>query len=93
VQWRHVRLVLACPRCNGWHEKSNRPPAAKYVARLHRRNEFLIASHHPLRPTLLAQTGPTATARIATLQRASSEVTVGGARQAWSAPEEQPSVF
>lgn len=86
-------LVLACPSCNGWQQKSDRPPAAKYVERLHRRNEFLIASHHPLRPTLLTQTGPTAVLRIATLQRALSEVTVGGAREPWFAPQEFPARF
>ena len=86
-------LVLACPDCNGWREKSDRPPAMRYVERLHRRNEFLIASHHPLRPTLLGQTGPTATDRIATLQRAFNEVTVGGARQPWLAPHELPPTF
>lgn len=86
-------LVLACPSCNGWQQKSERPPAAKCLERLHRRNEFLIASHHPLRPTLLSQTGPTATARIRMLQRAFSEATVGGARQPWLAPQELPAKF
>ena len=81
-------LVLACQRCNGWHEKSNRPPHIRYVERLHRRNEWLIASQHPLRPTLIAQTGDTAEVRAATLRRAHREVTVGGVRLEWEAPEE-----
>jgi hypothetical protein len=81
-------LVLACARCNGWHEKSNRPPHARYVERLHRRNEFLIASQHPLRPTLIAQTGASADERSRTLRRALDEVTVQGARIGWEAPEE-----
>jgi hypothetical protein len=29
-------------------------PDLGYVARLERRNEYLIASHHPLRETLMA---------------------------------------
>ena len=37
--------------------KFTRLPALKYLARLHTRNEFLIASHHPLRETLIRQTG------------------------------------
>ncbi len=86
-------LVLACPRCNGWHEKSDRPPAARYVERLHRRNEFLISSYHPLRPTLIAQTGQTEPERAATLRRAFDEVSVGGARQPWTAPDELKPVF
>lgn len=81
-------LVLACQRCNGWHEKGARPPDLRYVERLDRRNESLIASQHPLRPTLIAQTGATAVAREATLRRAHDEVTVAGARTPWRAPEE-----
>jgi hypothetical protein len=86
-------LVLACSRCNGWHEKSNRPPHLRYVERLHRRNEFLIASHHPLRPTLIAQTGATADERARTLRAAYDEVTVHGARTAWEAPDERAPRF
>lgn len=40
-------LVLACARCNDWHEKSDRPPHHRYVERLNVRNEYLISSHHP----------------------------------------------
>lgn len=86
-------LVLSCPRCNGWQQKSDRPPAMKYVERLHRRNEFLIASHHPLRPTLIAQTGESTASRVAMLQRAFNEVTVGGVRQVWVAPQEAATAF
>ena len=86
-------LVLACGRCNGWHEKSDRPPHKRYVRRLHRRNEYLIASQHPLRPTLIAQTGATANARAQTLERARIEATAGGVRTPWLAPEELPPMF
>lgn len=86
-------LVLACSRCNSWHEKSDRPPDLRYVERLHRRNEFLISSHHPLRPTLVAQTGGSSSKRADTLHRAFSEVTVGGARTAWTAPDELEPAF
>jgi 5-methylcytosine-specific restriction endonuclease McrA len=81
-------LVLACARCNDWHEKSDRPPHQRYVERLNTRNEYLISSHHPLRPTLMAQTGDTPAARASTLKRALDQVSVNGARLQWVAPEE-----
>lgn len=53
-------LVLACPNCNrGEGGKFAKVPHIKYLERLHRRNEFLINSHHPLRETIIAQTGNT----------------------------------
>lgn len=58
-------LVLACPDCNrGENGKHARIPELKYLARLHKRNEFLISSHHPLRETIMLQTGTTEDARI-----------------------------
>jgi 5-methylcytosine-specific restriction endonuclease McrA len=59
-------LVLACRRCNG--EKSDRVPSIKLLERLHHRNEFLIGSHHPLRETIIAQTGKSPDERAAFLQ-------------------------
>jgi hypothetical protein len=51
-------LVLACRRCNrGIAGKSDRVPSIRLLERLSTRNEFLIASHHPLRDTLVGQTG------------------------------------
>ena len=51
-------LVLACQSCNrGEGGKFDRLPHLKYLKRLHTRNEFLINSHHPLRDTLIRQTG------------------------------------
>lgn len=53
-------LVLACRSCNrGQGGKSARIPHEHLLARLHARNEFLIGSHHPLRETLISQTGLT----------------------------------
>jgi hypothetical protein len=86
-------LVLACPVCNGWGEKSARPPHPRYVERLHRRNEFLIVSHHPLRPTLIAQTGASEPERRRTLRDAYRAVTLRGAIAPWSAPREAPPAF
>ncbi len=62
-------LVLACRECNrGVGGKFARVPEGRYLERLHRRNEFLIASHHPLRETLSGQTGATAAARASFLR-------------------------
>jgi hypothetical protein len=64
-------LVLACQTCNrGTEGKFDLLPALPYLERLHRRNEFLIESHHPLRETLMLQTGPTEQARRAFLKDA-----------------------
>ena len=51
-------LVLACRRCNrGASGKFNLVPSIRLLERLSKRNEFLIASYHPLRETLMKQTG------------------------------------
>ncbi|MDC0245412.1 hypothetical protein OAK27_01950 [Acidimicrobiaceae bacterium] len=53
-------LVLACRDCNrGPKGKFDFIPHKKYLERLERRNNYLIASHHPLRETLIKQTGET----------------------------------
>lgn len=58
-------LVLACPPCNrGPEGKFAGVPELKYLERLHKRNEFLISSHHPLRETIIQQTGRTEQERI-----------------------------
>jgi hypothetical protein len=58
-------LVLACSKCNrGVAGKFAKIPHIKYLARLHRRNEYLICSRHPLRETLIKQTGATEKERI-----------------------------
>lgn len=60
-------LVLACYGCNS--EKRDRPPAADWMPWLYQRCEHLIASHHPLRETLISQLGPDTTYRYQTLRR------------------------
>ena len=53
-------LVLTCQKCNrGENGKFAKVPCIKYLERLHKRNEFLIESHHPLRETIINQTGQT----------------------------------
>jgi len=61
-------LVLACRSCNGSGGKWANVPHISYLARLFTRNEFWIASHHPLRETILLQTGKTESLRGKFLQ-------------------------
>jgi hypothetical protein len=62
-------LVLACQSCNrGPAGKSAQLPDLRYLERLHKRNTFLIESHHPLRETLIQQTGATEAERRQFLQ-------------------------
>lgn len=66
-----VNLVLACKECNrGSEGKFDRIPAKRYLDRLHRRNEYLIKSHHPLKETLMLQSGLTEAQRVSFLQSA-----------------------
>jgi hypothetical protein len=51
-------LVLACQDCNrGASGKFARVPSINLLNRLHKRNEYFINSHLPLRETLIRQTG------------------------------------
>ncbi len=53
-----ANLVLACKDCNrGESGKFDRLPSVALLERLYQRNEYLITSHHPLRETLMVQTG------------------------------------
>jgi 5-methylcytosine-specific restriction endonuclease McrA len=63
-------LVLACPTCNrGAKGKFDRIPSLRLLERLHQRNEYLIGSHHPLRETLIQQTGMLPSQRAGFLNR------------------------
>jgi hypothetical protein len=86
-------LVLACQDCNrGPEGKFAGLPELRYLERHHRRNEFLIESHHPLRETLIGQTGASEPVRRSFLQRvysASKELLV----QSWRPKNEDEAVF
>ena len=61
-------LVLACRDCNrGINGKSSRLPQHRFLERLDTRNEFFITSHHPLRETLMSQTGASRQERVSFL--------------------------
>lgn len=62
-------LVLACQDCNrGAGGKFARVPSLNLLTRLHKRNEYLIGSHLPLRETLIQQTGTNEVARKSFIQ-------------------------
>jgi hypothetical protein len=66
-----ANLVLACKDCNrGESGKFDRLPSVTLLERLYQRNEYLITSHHPLRETLMVQTGVTSEHRQQYLQDA-----------------------
>lgn len=68
-------LVLSCQTCNrGVSGKFDRIPSLRLLERLHARNEFLIGSHHPLRETLINQTGDTLEKRVNFLKSIYHEV-------------------
>jgi hypothetical protein len=60
---------LACQSCNrGTNGKFAQVPELRFLERLHNRNNFFIGSHHPLRETLMVQTGNTELERRRFLQ-------------------------
>jgi len=53
-------LVLSCTTCNrGKNGKSDKIPILDLIGRLEMRNNYLIASNHPLKETLINQIGNT----------------------------------
>ena len=86
-------LVLACRECNrGTNGKFHAVPALKYIERLNLRNEYLIASAHPLRETLIAQTGASREARRWFLQSTYNEAQTA-IPITWSAPVRGIAIF
>ncbi len=86
-------LTLACPMCNrGPNGKFSKIPAIKYLERLHKRNEFLISSHHPLRETIMNQTGKTERRRRYYLQ-AVDQLAINALVHRWETPEMAPATF
>lgn len=86
IPWAVVRhdqpwnLVLAHRHCN--ELKSDLLPSMRSIAILIQRNEFLIASNHPLKNTLIAQAGKTQTQRHNTVMRAYNYAVSTG-RMSW----------
>lgn len=90
-----ANLVLACPECNrGKQGKFEKLASLNLLERLHSRNEYLITSHHPLRETLIAQTGFTQQQRQGFLQDAYDCATLYcGSSQKWQPTPQGTAVF
>ena len=86
-------LVLSCSTCNrGPRGKFDRIPSTRLVQRLHNRNEYLIGSHHPLRETLMQQTGMNASHRAAYLSGVHRKVQLNPGL-AWDTEQVMPDQF
>lgn len=86
-------LVLSCQHCNrGVKGKFDRIPSLALLSRLHTRNEFFIGSHHPLRETLINQTGKTVADRVKFLNAVYQKVQFNPTT-AWEPQEVSPSFF
>ena len=63
-------LVLSCKDCNrGEGGKFERIPEILYLELLNKRNNYYVESHHPLRETIMRQTGKTGDDRRRFLQK------------------------
>ena len=86
-------LVLACRRCNrGSDGKFAQIPAISLVERLNRRNDYLVDSHHPLRETLIRQTGASPIDRSHFLQR-KFDAAVSALVHTWAPQPMAPATF
>jgi len=91
-----ANLVLACRECNrGENGKFEKIPTPDLLERLFNRNEYLITSHHPLRETLIAQTGLTTANRQHFLQDAynCSIFFVGARSKKWQPVPQGDAIF
>lgn len=81
-------LVLSCQKCNrGERGKFDRLPHRSLLRRLYKRNEFFIISHHPLRETLMAQTGVSTGERLNFLKTNYQEAESGPLINSYWKPE------
>ncbi|MCQ2602121.1 MAG: HNH endonuclease, partial [Treponema sp.] len=86
-------LVLACPECNrGIGGKFAQIPELKYLQRLHKRNEYLISSHHPIRETLISEMGTSESDRHQFLQNV-DRIAISTLIFRWSTPNRGEEVF
>ena len=88
-------LVLPCKAWNrGSGGKFASLPSPDYLPRLHHRNERLIASHHPLRETLIKHTGTTTHHRASFLKSIGRDaIAISGSTRSWTAPQEREPRF
>jgi hypothetical protein len=63
-------LVLSCKECNNGEDgKFAKLPTPKLLERLNKRNEYFCSSHHPLKETIVKQTGKNKEIRKSFLQK------------------------
>ncbi len=87
-------VVLACRDCNrGDGGKMSAIPASTFLDQLRLRNEYLIWSHHPLKDTLIRQTGRDPDSRRMFLKRAWDMVGSLSIKTDWRTPEQDRPVF
>ena len=80
-------LVLSCQDCNRGHGgKFEKIPYLEYLYALNKRNNFYIESHHPLRETIINQTGNSQEERIEFLQKM-FDVSIGHIPVKWGPNE------
>ena len=86
-------LVLSCKECNrGKDGKFERIPDLTMLERLHTRNEYFIMSHHPLRETIINQTGFTPEQRVGFLNKMDT-ISITSIPQRWKPPVEYGTIF
>ena len=68
-------------------------PTPDYLEDLRLRNEYLIWSHHPLRDTLIAQTGPDAATRRQFLGSVFDLAGQVNVEKDWRPPERDQPIF
>jgi 5-methylcytosine-specific restriction endonuclease McrA len=87
-------LVLACQECNsGTDGKFVKIPDVKYLERLTKRNAFFIDSHHPLRETLINQTGKSPEKRRKFLQEQNKIAIENSIQYGWKPKNEHEATF
>lgn len=88
-------LVLSCKTCNrGEGGKFEKIPDISFLESLNKRNNFYVESHHPLRETIINQTGNTDAERRQFLQKAfNNAVEILPSKQKWRPPEQHGVIF
>ena len=88
-------LVLSCKTCNrGGAGKFERIPDISFLELLNKRNNFYVESHHPLRETIINQTGNTGGERRQFLQKAfNNAIEILPSKQKWKPPKQHGVIF
>lgn len=85
-------LALSCKKCNCPSGKWMKIPSLSLVERLNRRNEYLINSNHPLKETIIRQTGKNSRQRARFIQSVIDDSSPLG-RPSWEPEPKGPATF